>query len=370
MEPISLQNPRFQASINKWDLSNSPRTSVTESGLISSGPWSISPKGNLLSCLATKTVSEQVEDLFLAKCDPEHSVCVSSNLVGRFTAYRRMYPRGCPFSPDGSTVASLRDIKGVSSLVIASAKTAKVLAFTSVSKPCKGLRGVVANCQFSPDSHFLAVTSSYGQVYILRRSGLKLYQYLRTEEVVFVNGTPPDLPAAEADNSVTPCTFDFDPRSRHHVFATCSFSTGLVRIWRVNSDEQRDIHCKQSLTLRRTLNIIKYSPDGRLLALGAHDASISFIDPDEGSTLFVLKTRDQQPEFQSEAGIFHIAFSLSGEHLAASYSDGFIRVWQLPVKFDLQHLCRIVINTCISPRNVQRLCLPGRLKKYLLFENF
>lgn len=62
-----------------------------------------------------------------------------------------------------------------------------------------------------------------------------------------------------------------------------------------------------------------------------------------------------------------VAFSRSCNELAIGQSDGLVRIWQLPLKFELQHLCRLVINGLVPPAQVTHLPLPRNLKAYLLF---
>ena len=367
------RNPTYTACTRTWDLSSSPSTTTTKYHCTSTcGPWSISPNGLQLCCLATKQGTEHEEDLFLSKCDPRPQKCTPCNIPGGMAHQRTIYPRGCPFSCDGSMIASVRVLSGALHLSITNTRTAMTLPPVRVSTGCPGFRGAVVDCTFSPNSRLLAVTSSHGQVYFLGCPKLTPVNSLDSLTVLAPH-EPADLAAGNlTDDPVAQsvCCL-FDPRFPYHEFVTCVMYAGVVKTWRMASCEKKDaIHNKCTLTFRKLLNVVRYSPDGRILAVGANDGTISCVDPDEGTISFMLDTGQQLPEFQSEAGVFHMAFTQSGEELASRYSDGYIRIWQLPVIFDLRHFCRWVINACVPPNQVQRLPLPLRLKDYLLYKFF
>ena len=374
MEPSShlAKNPTYSSRTRTWDLTSSPSTAITKYHCtLTSGPWSLSPNGQQLCCLATKHGIEEEEDLFLSKVGSTPQKCTPCNIPGSMSEYRRIYPQGCPFSRDGSMVASIRVVGGSLQLSITSARNAKTLCSEKVSKVCVGFRGVVVDCAFSPNGRVLAVTSSHGHVYFLTTARLALMNSLDSAKILAPYKVP-DLADSNLEDHITQCVCIFDPRFPFQGFATCVMYAGVVKTWRMSSYDRKDANFqnKHTLTLRKLLNVVKYSPDGTILAVGANDGTISCVNTENGTISFVLDASQQPPEFNSEAGIFHMAFTQSGEELAGSYSDGYIRIWQLPMIFDLKLLCRQVINACVPPSKVQRLPLPSRLMNFLLHKHF
>lgn len=315
---------------------------------------------------------EEVEDLFLSRYDySTPQKCTPCNLPGGMSEYRRIYPQGCPFSRDGSMVASIRVVAGALHLSITGTRNGKTICSERVTKVCCGFRGVVVDSAFSPNGRLLAVTSSYGQVYFLSCARLTLINSLDCATILSPYKVP-DLPTSNLEDFVTQSVCIFDPRFPFQEFVTCVMYAGVVKTWHMPTYERREaeIENKHTLTFKKVLNVVKYSPDGSILAVGGNDGTISCVNADDGTISFVLDATQQPPEFHSEAGVFHMAFTQSGEQLAGSYSDGYIRIWQLPITFDLKVLCRQVINACVPPSKVNRLPLPLRLRNFIVHKHF
>lgn len=374
MEPSShlAKNPTYTSRTRTWDLTSSSSTAITKYHCtLTSGPWSISPNGVQLCCLATKHGIEEEEDLFISKVGSTPQKCTPCNIPGTLSEYRRIYPQGCPFSGDGSMVASIRVVGGSLNLSVTNTRNAKTVCSEKVSKVCVGFRGVVVDCAFSPNGQLLAVTSSQGNVYFLISTRLALTKSLDSAKILAPYKVP-DLGDSNLEDYVTQSVCIFDPRFPFQEFATCVIYAGVVKTWRMSSFDRRDIEIqvRHNLKFKKMLNVVRYSPDGTLLAVGANDGIISCVNTENGQVSFVLDPSQQPPEFHSEAGVFHMAFTQSGEELAGSYSDGYIRIWQLPMIFNLKFLCRQVINTRVPPSKVDRLPLPTRLKNFLLHKHF
>ena len=166
-EPVTSRLPvRCSTNWAMKPLTLGPAPNVSGFTL-TSGLWSISPNGVQLCCLATKHVIEEEEDLFLSKIGSTPQKGTPCNIQGTLSEYRRIYPQGCPFSGDGSMVASIRVVGGSLNLSITNTRNAKTVCSEKVSKVCVGFRGVVVDCAFPPNGQLLAVSSSQGNVYFL-----------------------------------------------------------------------------------------------------------------------------------------------------------------------------------------------------------
>lgn len=304
------------------------------------------------------------EDVFISNGDRD---AASVGIIGLVNEYRKLYPQTCPFSPDGSVVACAFENRFGLILSLINPETVEVLRSVKAKRECKGIKGTIASVVFSPDGSFLAVVSSQGQVYILTTSGLRLRFTLERNQVLH--------PLEVLDPSINePSALEFDPRYGHKVFATCTFYRGLVKIWNVIKNDKFKrgvVETSYSIHFPRVVNVIKYSTEGDILAVGCNDGIITCLNSDDGSAMFDLNTYSTQPaEFRSKAGIYHLSFSRTSEQIAASYSDGYIRVWYIPVDINLQHLCRVVINESTPESKIMTLPLPLRLKQYLLYKSF
>lgn len=362
---FTSKSDTFRSYQRRWDLSSShTNTTVSRHSAITSGPWSISPSGKHVCSQAMKLWRE--EDIFISSGSRIASDATCIGFEGSVNEYRKLYPQTCPFSPDGSMIACVFENRTGLKLALIQPETLDVLQVVKAKSECKGIKGTIASLVFSTDNFFLAVISSHGQVYILTTSGMKLRFVLEREKIIH--------PLETLDPSINePSALEFDPRFGNKMFATCTFYRGLVKIWTVTKNDKFKrcaVETLYSIHFPRVVNVIKYSPEGDILAVGCNEGIITCLSSDDGSALFDLNTSIQPTEFRSKAGIYHLAFSRTSEQLAASYSDGYIRVWHIPVDINLQHLCRVVINESTPESKIMSLPLPSRLKRFLLYKPY
>ncbi|EDO44914.1 predicted protein [Nematostella vectensis] len=216
---------------------------------------------------------------------------------------------------------------------------------------------------FAPKGQVIRQLTGDGLVYILRTNGLRLAHYLDTAKYL-------EQPEDTIEHDITrsePCVCDFDPRFPHSVIATCTFYRGLVTVWEIGKLGRASI-CKAEFG--RVLNMIKYAPSGEFIAVAGTEGVVTCINPEDASMLFELNTSNQSPQSRSTAGVYQLAFSRCQGKLAASYSDGFIRIWQLPLDVNLQDLCRLAINEAVPAKDIHKLPVPPRIKSYLLYKTY
>ena len=122
------------------------------------------------------------------------------------------------------------------------------------------------------------------------------------------------------------------------------------------------------------LTAFSYSADGALLAFGTSQGKVIVTETELLQTLYEISSihvpdarLDSVSNESSTTIVCSVAFARSCNELAIGQSDGLVRIWQLPLKFELQHLCRLVINGLVPPAQVTHLPLPRNLKAYLLF---
>ena len=264
----------------------------------------------------------------------------------------------CKFSPDATHIVSvasldfhsIRETNELRLWNVKSMRAVKKVVLRDLTDFC----GFVTSCEFSPDGQYIAVSTSQEQVCVLRSKNLDLASILRKR----CRGNM--------------CWCIFDPRYKFEILACC-LQDGRVEIWRKfdvwSSSELRyacEKECKVSL---RRLSSCRYSPDGHLLAIGTSDACIVMLDSDNLTSLYCLDCKSLPSPYRptSENTTVHcIAFCTSQQYVAAGYSDGQARIWALPMRFDLKHMCRLVLLHNVPASKILLLPIPNTVKAYLL----
>lgn len=265
------------------------------------------------------------------------------------------------FSPDGTHIASassldfhsIRETNELRLWNVKSMQTVKRIVLRDVTDFC----GFVTSCEFSPDGQYIAVTTSQEQLCILKSKNFDIVSVLRKR----CRGNR--------------CWCVFNPRRKCEVLACC-LQDGRVEIWKKldypNSCEVKYICEKErKVSSLRRLYSCRYSPDGLMLTVGTSDANVLVLDSDSLDTLFCLDCKSEsipdsfRPRVQN-ATVHCIAFSKSQQYLAAGYSDGLVRIWAMPIQFDLKHLCRVVILHNVPASKIGSLPIPSGIKAYIL----
>ena len=270
----------------------------------------------------------------------------------------------CVFSPDGLKAVTVSNVtleshRGTETNEIClwqvkSKTRLKSLWRVSCEVVLPQFSGHLVSCVFSPDSSILAFSSSVSQLYVLKSENLELLSAIRTDVTM--------------GNS---CSCAFDPSFPYQKLAAC-FEDGLFEIWYIQGDQVKCVKETQVVTGATHLTAFSYSQDGSLLAFGTSQGKAMILDTEFLHTLYEINatvTGEQETPNESSAtvSVCSVAFTKSCQELAVGQSDGFVRIWQLPLKFELRHMCRLVINRLVPSNQLECLPLPRNLKAYLLY---
>ena len=262
----------------------------------------------------------------------------------------------CVFSPDGLKAVTVSNVtleshRGTETNEIClwqvkSKKRLKSFWRVSCEVVMPRFTGHLVSCVFSPDSSLLAFSNSLSQLYVLKSENLELLSAIRTD-IVPGNG----------------CSCAFDPCFPHQKLAAC-FEEGLFQIWFIEGGQSKCIKQIQLVQNPVQLTAFSFSPDGSLLAFGTSQGKVLLTETELLCTLHELDI-----DTDMNITVCSVAFTKSCHELAVGQSDGFVRIWQLPLKLELQHMCRLVINKMVAPNQIEYLPLPRNIKAYLLYSH-
>lgn len=151
----------------------------------------------------------------------------------------------------------------------------------------------VSDCCYSPDGHWLAVSTS--------ESGIKLY---RTEVLELVHTFGEE---EEAVNSVS-----FSPNS---AFLASGGEDTQVKLWQVESGEMLHMLTGHS----DAVNSVSFSPDGKFLVSGSRDETLKLWRAESGEELLTFKGHSDR--------VRSVSFSPNGEIIASGSKDGTVKLW-------------------------------------------
>ena len=214
---------------------------------------------------------------------------------------RSSHVRDLAFSPDGKRIASV----SVHSRTVTLWDIASGKAVLSLKGPLEWCESVA----FSPDGKWLAAGGYYGTVQLWDAS----------------NGR--EFRTFTGKSGVVRC-LSFSPNGKQLV----SGSGGRLNVWGVEMGQQIT-----TLKVGGMLFDVSFSPDGKRLATCSSDALVSEWDVASGRQTHSLKAlldrstarftfNIQNP---SSNFVYAVAYRSDGKQLAASSSDGIVRVWNL-----------------------------------------
>lgn len=214
-----------------------------------------------------------------------------------------------------------------------------------------GFYGTITNCKFSPDSKVIGVTSNHGDsLFVLVQSG-ELYAAIDHTKNLHAMMNPSD--------------FDFDP-TKNNTLAMV-WRHDQLKIVKLYQNRFEEIFAYNPSDDHPFYNCVKYSIDGALLAIGTMTGCVMLFDPATGSCNVTLDITSEIIEIDDRI-VFDICFSRSCQEIAAAYNDGCVRVWQLPRKLNLQHICRLALMQTTPASRITSLPVPKHLQSYLLYD--
>lgn len=348
-----------------WDLDSLEETHDNSLFTYSPRPvCNFSPNGEILSFILNTghgqiILAEHTDDCTL---EPFTIDCDTGGYGDRSLLSRALC---CVFSPDGRKAVTVSNVtleshRGTETNEIClwqvkSKKKLKSSWRVSCEVVFPGFSGHLISCVFSPDSSLVAFSSSLSQLYVLKSENLELLSAIRT------------------DVARNACSCSFVPCFPFQKLAAC-YEDGVFQIWYIQDANTKCVTETKIVTGSTKLTAFSYSADGALLAFGTSQGKVIVTETELLQTLYEISSihvpdarLDSVSNESSTTIVCSVAFARSCNELAIGQSDGLVRIWQLPLKFELQHLCRLVINGLVPPAQVTHLPLPRNLKAYLLF---
>mgnify|MGYP001793691346 CR=1 FL=1 len=266
----------------------------------------------------------------------------------------------CQFSPDGSSLLSaasldfhtIRETNELRVWNVKSNQMTKKISLRSLAVFC----GYITGCRFSPDGHYIVVTTSQEQICVLKTKNLEVACMIRKRC---------------RDNM---CWAVFNPRWTHEELVCC-LQDGRVTVGHLEHLDYKDPQSPLKYTCQNeakvvsssTIHSCQFTHDGSSIAIGTSDSNILLLNSANLQVISSLDCKSISDSFQQNVKVNGISFSRSLQYLAAAYSDSRVRVWQLPVRFDLRHMCRVVVLYHVPANKIVHLPVPAAVKDYLLY---
>jgi len=197
------------------------------------------------------------------------------------------------FSPDGKMFASA----GLDNTVNLWSVAGKLLF------PLKEHKTFVYDVSFSRDSKILASSDAYGNIKLW---DTKTGRFLRT------------LREKNTFGEYRIYSLDFNPAPQSLMIASSGQDDGKVNLWNLKTNDSSETLTPQH---QDTVYVVRFSPDGSLLASGSKDNTIM---------LWNVKSRKLIGTINGhEKPIIDLQFSTNSEFLASGSEDATVKVWRV-----------------------------------------
>ncbi|XP_002732085.1 uncharacterized protein LOC100374715 [Saccoglossus kowalevskii] len=349
---ITGAHRHVQGRISLWNLSTQPADStlLCQRGSATWPHCQVSPESKYLCYIGRgEMVTQSLKDA-------HRDVKRRDLRMGNF--------RFCAVAPNGQFVAILMRVGNNFELATAYLPDLRSNEAVFCHNICPNFVGTAnysdhVECTFSPNSKFIAVSSSFGKLFVVKRDGLALYRLVTPGLVSLSKGLLEDAR-----------TYDFDPRYNYKMLA---FSTSDKHLRVFNLETEQCVLDEELPIDVGAAEVLKYTHDGNLLAVATISTEILMYNTESGIITYKLNPDTQDPKYGMGAMpngypcIIRLSFSHSGEQLAVCSADGYIRIWQLPRFLNLQHFCRLTILRHFPANKVYSLPLPSKLVSYILY---
>ncbi|PIK44008.1 hypothetical protein BSL78_19129 [Apostichopus japonicus] len=217
------------------------------------------------------------------------------------------------------------------------------------------------SCAFSPDGALIVVTTGTGAMFLVSRFTLRL-----------VLGV---LPRKKSDQNLLLCcasAFDFHPLVSVGLIACCTSDKSLA-LFSVSSDRFTRMVPYEDTVGSPT--IVRFNALGTKVAVAGDNSHIVIHDAQNLSVQMAVDTTIPCPRCaikipthspgnssRRQTTFLSVSFSHDSLHMAASSTDGLVRVWKLPTVQSLLQLCRLAIIKVTPIHKIYKLPLPDVLK--------
>lgn len=294
----------------------------------------------------------------------------SSYVFVRDAIFKRSnYYKCISISPDDTRAAGIIAVNGDANLFVCSTDLFYLYWTRSCLKlfPCLAELGPLNNntemsCAFSPSGTVIAVTTSTGAMFLVSRYTLRLVLGILPRKNTV--GQSLLLSCATA--------FDFHPLVAIGLIACCTNDKSLA-LFNVSSDRFSKVVQYEEIV--GSPAIVRFNALGTKLAVAGDNSHIVIHDAHDLSVQTVVDTTIPCPRCaikipshspgntrKCQTTFLSVSFSHDSMHMAASSTDGLVRVWKLPTVQSLFQLCRLAIIKVTPIHKISKLPLPDVLK--------